>query len=330
MTHLEGERLFEREADFITWLAGLMDMNPSFSQVALEPLLRGDLSRERRARARPDIMAVRSRAGRPETLIIECKNRPIYGGAINEAIAQLRRYGELQFDARLVLAVPGRLADVDRARLRDFEVEPWDLDAIVRTFRDQIGSGPANLAMLATALPAQEAPEEVFLRELRECPVGKAGWADYQKLIGRILEHCFCPPLNAPLSESPDASGVNRRDFVLANFADGGFWSALRSRYAADYVVVDAKNYAGKVKKRDVLQLANYLKSHGAGLFGIIFSRNGGDNSASVTAREHWAHYQKMVVVLDDQQCQAIINGVPTGEAALVLAKAIQDFRLAM
>jgi hypothetical protein len=322
------ERLFDKEIDFIDWLASLLNDNPSFSKVTLEPLLspRGS---ERHARA--DIMAVRTGSGGSQTLLIECKNRPLYGRLVSETISQVKRYGILRPDARLVLAIPGRLSDSDRASLHAENLELWDLDTIARTFRKQLGKERPNVAMaLETASTSLKTPEELLIGELHKCAKGKSQWPVYQKLVGRIIEHCFCPPLNSPLSESPDESGVNRRDFVLANFSDSGFWYHIRQRYSADYVVVDAKNYSGKVKKRDILQITNYLKHYGAGLFGIIFSRNGGDNSAHVTIREQWAHYQKLVIVLDDERCEAIINGTPSGESALILAKEIQDFRLSM
>ena len=76
--------------------------------------------------------------------------------------------------------------------------------------------------------------------------------------------------------------------------------------------------------------MANYLRSHGAGLFGIIFSRAGGDNSAWVTAREQWAHYQKLVLILEDKHCEAMLGAFASGDAMSVLSKEIQDFRLAM
>lgn len=98
----------------------------------------------------------------------------------------------------------------------------------------------------------------------------------------------------------------------------------------ADYIVVDAKNYSGKIKKRDVLQISNYLKPYGAGLFGIIFSRNGGDASAKTTAREQWAHYQKLILILNDQHCEAVLRASTAGGQTIVLEKELQDFRLSM
>jgi hypothetical protein len=160
---------------------------------------------------------------------------------------------------------------------------------------------------------------------------GKEHWPIFQKLVGRLLSKLFSPPLQAPISESSDWSGVNRRDFVLANFAESGFWYHMRQRYNADYIVVDAKNYKGFVKKRDILQVSHYLKPHGAGLFGLIFSRNGCDNSGVITAREQWLQYNKMVIVLNDENIEAMIRAKSAGgDPSIVLSGKIQEFRLAI
>jgi hypothetical protein len=84
------------------------------------------------------------------------------------------------------------------------------------------------------------------------------------------------------------------------------------------------------VKKKEVLQIANYLKNFGTGLFGIIISRVGADASAIQTVREQWAHYQKMILILDDTHVVAMLNASVRGDAASVLAKEIQEFRLSM
>jgi hypothetical protein len=249
---------------------------------------------------------------------------------IDQTIAQISRYGALRPGVKLVLALPGHLAELDAARVRAANIELWDLDELGRIFRRQLIGVPPHLQQALESSSTSETHEQGLIRELKECIAGKQQWSIYQKLVGRILERLFCPPLNVPLSESPDESGVNRRDFILANFAEHGFWNHIRTRYAADYIVVDAKNYVGKVKKREVLQMANYLRPHGAGLFGIIISRNGGDNSAWITAREQWAHYQKLVLILEDKHCEAMLTAFSSGEATSILAKQIQDFRLSM
>ncbi len=105
----------------------------------------------------------------------------------------------------------------------------------------------------------------------------------------------------------------------------------MRNTYSADYVVVDAKNYGRKIKKADVLQIANYLRPHGAGRFGIIFSRKGSDSYGCLhTLREQWLVYQKLILVFDDADVENMLNLAITGEAFEVISAKIQEFRLSM
>lgn len=328
MAEIGSERLFPNEADFVRWLADLIRGNANYRQVSEDAILRR--SGPDHSMARADILAMRTEGDKVRLLVVECKNRPLYGAMVDQAIDQLRRYIAMSPGAVPVLAVPSRLSEEDAARVLAAKIELWDLDKIAELFRPQLSRVSEQLAVALRLFDLPKTQEELLLQELKDCTPGKPQWSIYQRLVGRMLEHLFCPPLNVPLSESPDQSGVNRRDFILANYADQGFWNHIRLRYSADYIVVDAKNYVGKIKKREVLQMANYLRSHGAGLFGIIFSRNGGDNSAWVTAREQWAHYQKLVLILEDKHCEAMLAAFASGDATSVLSKQIQDFRLAM
>lgn len=147
-----------------------------------------------------------------------------------------------------------------------------------------------------------------------------------------FLNTYFSPPLNKPLPELSDKVKANRRDFIMPNYAAEGFWHYIRDKYSADYIVVDAKNYSRKVKKNDVLQIANYLKPHGVGKFALIFSRNGGDSAGCEhTLREQWMVHEKMIIVLDDNDVEAMLTIVSGGGSAdEVISRKIEEFRLSM
>lgn len=150
-----------------------------------------------------------------------------------------------------------------------------------------------------------------------------------QLMIGDILSFLFCPPLFAPLSENSDASKAKRRDFIFPNYCETGFWSFLRSRYSADYIVVDAKNYKKKITKREVLQISNYLKEHGTGLFGIIVTRVGISDSAFYTLKEIWAIEKKMIIILQDDDIeQMLLEKLSKREPESIIRQKIEDFRL--
>jgi hypothetical protein len=177
--------------------------------------------------------------------------------------------------------------------------------------------------------PTGVPPERLLIQELKSLRPGRADWCRYQKLAGQILEGLFCPPLLTPISELSDLSKVNRRDFILPNYCEEGFWAFIRSQYSGDYIVVDAKNYSGGVKKHSALQISNYLKKHGAGLFGLIMCRKGGDNSCIQTLREVWAIDKKLVVVLTDDDVEKMLIEKSAGRSPeIILRQKIEDFRL--
>jgi hypothetical protein len=75
------------------------------------------------------------------------------------------------------------------------------------------------------------------------------------------LEYLFTPPLAKPIPELTDKDKVNRRDFILPNYTENGFWAFLREKYTTDYIVIDAKNHRGKIKKNEVLQIISATKN---------------------------------------------------------------------
>ncbi|WP_191116422.1 hypothetical protein [Vibrio alginolyticus] len=80
------------------------------------------------------------------------------------------------------------------------------------------------------------------------------------------------------------------------------------------------------------MQISNYLKKFGAGLFGVIVSRHGGDSAGcEVTLREQWALYGKLILVLKDEHIIAMLRAKRDGaEPEDILVQLIQKFRLSM
>jgi hypothetical protein len=169
-----------------------------------------------------------------------------------------------------------------------------------------------------------------LLRErLPAIPAGRADWSTYQKTCMEIWEALFHPELSRPISESENESKVNRRDFVVPNYAPDGYWAFMRANYRADYIVVDAKNLAGLASKSHVLQISNYMSRHGTGLFGVIMTRRGSDRAALYTRREQWVLYGKMLIVLNDEDALQMLDNVISGDdPSLVIRQNIEDFRL--
>jgi HNH endonuclease len=332
--HEQMDRGVLREFEFVSVLADLMRRSGAYSEVLLEPDVSALGAGER---LRPDILAKTTEG--TKRVLIECKSAPTVAGArLVEAIAQLNRYQETIRADETVLALPARLTQQQKASAEAAGAQVSCRDEIATRFSAHLNNvthpilRPLLLGAAAlkqpTAVPSFEAE---LLEELRKLPPGPTGWIAYQKLIARIFERLFCPPLSAPITELSDEAGANRRDIVLPNYADRGFWAFVRGRYCADFIVVDAKNHSSAVGKTEALQVLNYLKRHGAGLLGIIVSRLGPDASCLHTMREQWSTDGKLVIVLGDDHVERMLRTKEAGGPPEdVLRQWIEDFRLAL
>ncbi len=320
-----------REFEFVSFLDGLLKLHLGYNDVKQEVLL------GYKTRYRADLITQRNVRNITERLLIECKTYIALTSAhIHNVIAQLETYRNVYGDCRMVLAVPATLRERDLLALNEANIEVWDLDYIVEEFSGQIQEAQPGyykaLFLAKIARPRKLAREQELITVLAGCNPGKADWNVYQSLIGDILEFLFTPPLGKPISELADKVKANRRDFIMSNYTDRGFWAFMREKYEADYIIVDAKNYAGKVGKAQVLQIANYLKSHGAGLFGLIISRVGGDAAGCEhTLREQWLVHRKLILVLDDDDVEEMLIAKSDGRAPEeILGQKIERFRLSM
>jgi hypothetical protein len=282
-----------------------------------------------------DITAEEMIGDKWQQVFIECKASSAFTkNRWSVVLQQLKFTKERMRHGKLVFAFLGE-ANAEMVHLfKRCSIEVWDFEYIARRFRQEIPKvyHPLLQAIfLAAKAPMSTSPEMQLIRNLQSLKPGNADWSNYQKLIGQILERLFCPPLLTPISELSDSSKVNRRDFIVPNYSEDGFWRFIRSRYNAEYIVVDAKNYSGKIKKHSVLQISNYLKRQGAGLFGIIICRKGGDFSCSQTVREIWAIERKLVVILTDDDVTKMLTEKAFGRnPEVVIRQKIEDFRLSL
>jgi hypothetical protein len=325
--HMSREGL--REYEFEDYILRLVTLNEDFRNV------RHHARVSNRAWLRPDILAEERVEGTWRSIIIECKSSATFTfERLSAAIAQLRVYRNLSPSSKLILAFPGTSSKQASQILRNSRIEIWDLPYLSQRFAYQIPKAqhPILQSLLAGVKAVRvKSREQILIDELDLCRPGKRQWGIYQKLVGAILEQLFCPPLLNPLPQKQDVYDVNRRDYIMPNYAEYGFWSFLRLEYSAHYIVVDAKNHRGKVKKDSILQVANYLKTYGAGLFGLIVCRNGCDRSSTHLLRETWIVDRKLIIILTDYDLKEMLLAKSGGaQPETIIRQTIEDFRLGL
>ena len=144
---------------------------------------------------------------------------------------------------------------------------------------------------------------------LSSVPSGRPNYPDYERVCCEILEYLFCPELGEPDAQSYTVNRSQRRDVVMDNHVEEGFWARIRDRYNADYLVAEMKNNTGLVANTSVWQLAAYMKEKGVGLFGLLIARNGVSRGvANYAIIDQWVHSNKMVVPLSNEDLVRMIR----------------------
>lgn len=311
--------------EFEKYIYKVIQKNDKFRNIILE----GEIGRE----STVDIIAERKTGEKWEKLAIEVKYSTSFTiERINAVVIRLKEIQQSIAEVKCIFLFPGKLSTEANLILSRNEIEIWDAEYLASMFRDEIKQTyhPIFSSLFGLKYYYQK-EEQFFIDKLHECKPGRENWKRYQDLIGKVLTFLFCPPLLAPLSERADANKVNRRDFIFPNYCEKGFWAYLRSKYLADYIVIDAKNYRQKISKKEVLQISNYLKEHGTGLFGMIITRNGVSESAIYTLREVWAVDKKMIIILQDNDIeQMLLEKISNREPENIIRQKIEDFRLSI
>lgn len=317
-----------REVNFITYLSKLMEENDAFSNIYLEPRYTDSENRI----FRPDIVCEFDN----KTLVIEAKNiASVTRRRVDEYISQVKKYEFIGDNIQLIIAFPDELQIAYEDYFKKENIIVWDASKLASIFYHQlevIRETPLYPILFnASNRPIEASQSKLYIEGLNSIKPGKTEWSSYQKLIANIMEYLFTPPLGKPRYELSDKTKTNRRDITIPNYAENGFWRLLRETNFADYIVIDAKNLTKSIEKRDVLQVSNYLKKYGTGLFGMIVSRNKPHQNAIHTQREHWIADNKLVIFLQDEDIiQMLIMKEGAGSPEEVIRQKIEDFRLGL
>lgn len=310
-----ANRPFPKEAEFQQYLQKLLLNDARFGNVCIDKQIETTDGQK----IVFDILFSRTSHGKEELYVIEAKSLLATTElGIESAIRQLEYYRNIYPSANYILAVPNLFAEEYRQRVRAAGFTLWDSETL-------------RLGIPDIALPVCASPDiyDGLISKLKYCQPGYENWQIYQRIVGEILAALFCPPLDAISEQNSDADRANRRDFIIPNYADCGYWPYLRRIYKADFIVVDAKNSAQEVAKDDILQVAHYLKEKGAGLFGLIFSRCGVAESAEMHLKDIWQNEGKMIIVLSDSDVEQMLLSRQGGnDPCRLIIEKIQEFRL--
>jgi hypothetical protein len=145
---------------------------------------------------------------------------------------------------------------------------------------------------------------------LKVLPIGRAGAAEFEDLVGRVLELCFFRVLFNIESQVRSGSGTVIRDWMASNRGESGFWQLVRHQYQAMQILFECKNY--EELHADDFHQASYYMTGQAGKLVVIFFR--GD------VRNHYYEHVKrctsgggLVLLLNDRDLRVFVRQAMNG-----------------
>ncbi len=323
-------------AEFIQWLSTMMNEHPDFTGVQMEvPQPDSEMHDGLQAlRAWPH--ADMAFYYRDSPALVEVKTTaPLTAERVQTAIQQLSEHRPgTPDDVSLVFIVPEAVQDAYRKAFERAAIMLWDSTRLAEMFQNQLQLiwGTPLYRILIRTTPVAPIADTLTKRlagipEGRGKAAGQAAWSKFERLCADIFGYLFVPPLSKPILERKDFFGVSRRDIILANFADDGFWLFMQQEYRAHYMVIDANKESHEIGENEVLQLANYLRDFGDGAFGIFCCRTTPGAGAIASRREQWVAHRKLILFLtDDDLIQMLTLKKNDQEPEQVIRQKVEDF----
>lgn len=152
-----------------------------------------------------------------------------------------------------------------------------------------------------------------FEEKINSCPTGKNFFTQYELVCKEILEYLFEGKLKPFSNQSVTYDGTQRRYIVFRNQRNSGFFERIFSRFNADFVIFDPKNYGEKIDKKLFESIAKY-PNEAVGNFAVLISRKGAVKN-TVETQLRWYRDKKIIVLsIDDANLLEMIARKERGE----------------
>jgi len=141
----------------------------------------------------------------------------------------------------------------------------------------------------------------------------------FESYLDRFLHTCFEAHFEDIdiRQQVPNKGRLRIRDFVIVNSGSNApFLQSLKNK-GVDFLLFDAKNYAGELSTRDFDTFKEYLQENQYfGNFGIILSRNGASDNAKESIFRRLPQGIRVIVV-DETDLLSMLDRIDSGRSAV-------------
>ena len=179
-------------------------------------------------------------------------------------------------------------------------------DAFTSFFREAVKQTVKDEIKLRSKLASNI--ENNLLRNLKNCKYGKNGWKEYEDISINLFKYLFVPPLSEPRIQARNENGLHIRDAIFSNFSENGFWHIIDSRYKANCIVLECKNYESRIGQEALNQMGKYLKGDALGKMGFIATRIEPSEEAFKARYELFRDLKAIVLFINDFDFQQMVE----------------------
>jgi len=202
----------------------------------------------------------------------------------------------------------------ERVRIWDREILNRLVNKHLTILEKYFAPYPKAIEVLAQQFdPANVKRLEEFKRQLAACPTGKEHFDQYEGLGTEIWSYLFADKLGPPKVQRTTSDGVQRRDSLFRNLRKSSFFERIFSRFGADFVIIDFKNYRDEVNS-DVIEEVSLYANRALGNFVIAVSRKGGGSAARAGQIRVFKDRNIAVLAVSDEQMLEMIARKERGE----------------
>ena len=141
---------------------------------------------------------------------------------------------------------------------------------------------------------------QTLLQELENCPVGKTGAEDFEKVCFKMLRYALYEDLSLWKTQEKSNQGLFRFDLIcrIKDNTQKTFWTMIEQFFSSKYIVFEFKNYNEKITQNEVITTEKYLYEIALRKVAVIIARKGFDKNASWFAKGSLRESGKLILLL--------------------------------
>ncbi len=228
---------------------------------------------------------------------------------------------ELDLDV-ICLVTSGDITSIGKSFvIRNPKIRVWDrqvLNYLFHKHSELLGDFFTDYEIAAEFISAQIAKltssrYKEFEKRLKECPAGQKGFKQYEKLCSEILQYNFEGKLKHIKDQKSTDDGSQIRDTIFRNLRVGDLFDRIFSRFDADFIVFDPKNYSDQITKTEVDSISKYA-SPAIGRFVVLISPKGADDATAKTQHRIFNTDKKVILSISNADLLEMIERKERGE----------------